>query len=145
MNEINILNNHSEHSINKKNLKIYCKDVLNYNGYNSYSISLIFVEQDELKEMKNKYFKKNVYTDVIAFNLNEDNEELDGELYLSLKTIENNATLYNDSLENEIKRVVAHGLLHLIGYEDNNIARKKEMTKIEDDCIKLFKHINLIC
>tara|TARA_B100001750_G_C15368131_1_gene525848 strand:- start:191 stop:628 length:438 start_codon:yes stop_codon:yes gene_type:complete len=145
MNEINILNNHSEHSINKKNLKIYCKDVLNYNGYNSYSISLIFVEQDELKEMKNKYFKKNVYTDVIAFNLNEDNEELDGELYLSLKTIENNATLYNDSLENEIKRVVAHGLLHLIGYEDNNIARKKEMTKIEDNCIKLFKHINLIC
>ena len=95
--------------------------------------------------MKNKYFKKNVYTDVIAFNLNEDNEELDGELYLSLKTIENNATLYNDSLENEIKRVVAHGLLHLIGYEDNNIARKKEMTKIEDNCIKLFKHINLIC
>ena len=145
MKEINILNNHSEHSINKKNLKIYCKDVLNYNGYNSYSISLIFVEQDELKEMKNKYFKKNVYTDVIAFNLNEDNEELDGELYLSLKTIENNATLYNDSLENEIKRVVAHGLLHLIGYEDNNIARKKEMTKIEDNCIKLFKHINLIC
>ena len=145
MNEINILNNHSEHSINKKNLKTYCKDVLDYNGYNSYSISLIFVEQDELKEMKNKYFKKNVYTDVIAFNLNEDNEELDGELYLSLKTIENNATLYNDSLENEIKRVVAHGLLHLIGYEDNNIARKKEMTKIEDNCIKLFKHINLIC
>ena len=145
MNEINILNNHSEHSINKKNLKTYCKDVLDYNGYKSYSISLIFVEQDELRKMKNKYFKKDVYTDVIAFNLNEDNEELDGELYLSLKTIENNATLYNDSLENEIKRVVAHGLLHLIGYEDNNIARKKEMTKIEDNCIKLFKHINLIC
>ena len=145
MNEINILNNHSEHPINKKNLKIYCKDVLNYNGYNSYSISLIFVGQDELREMKNKYFKKNVYTDVIAFNLNEDNEELDGELYLSFKTIKNNATLYNESLENEIKRVVAHGLLHLIGYEDNNSARKKEMTKIENNCIKLFKHINLIC
>ena len=145
MNEIHIVNNHSERFINKKNLKIYCKDVLNYNGYNSYSISLIFVGQDELKEMKNKYFKKNVYTDIIAFNLNEDNEELDGELYLSLKTIENNATLYNDSLENEIKRVVAHGLLHLIGYEDDNSARKKEMTKIEDNCIKLFKHITLIC
>ena len=144
MNEINILNNHSEHSINKKNLKIYCKDVLNYNGYNSYSISLIFVEQDELKEMKNKYFKKNVYTDVIAFNLNEDNEDLDGELYLSLKTIENNATLYNDSLENEIKRVVAHGLLHLIGYEDDTEDRKKTMTKNEDEFIELFKDIILI-
>ena len=145
MNEINILNNHSEHPINKKNLKIYCKDVLNYNGYNSYSISLIFVGQDELKEMKNKYFKKNVYTDIIAFNLNEDNEELDGELYLSLKTIENNATLYNDSLENEIKRVVAHGLLHLIGYEDDNDIRKKEMTKIENSCLELFQDITLTC
>ena len=95
--------------------------------------------------MKKEYFKKNVYTDVIAFNLNEDNEELDGELYLSFETIKNNAALYNQSLENEIKRVVAHGLLHLIGYEDNNSARKKEMTKIEDNCIKLFKHITLIC
>ena len=132
-------------SINKKNLKIYCKDVLNYNGYNSYSISLIFVEQDELKEMKNKYFKKNVYTDVIAFNLNENNEELDGELYLSFKTIENNATLYNDSLENEIKRVVAHGLLHLIGYKDDNDSSKKEMTKNENYCIELFKDIAIIC
>ena len=145
MNEINIPNSHSDHSINKKNLKTYCKDVLNYNGYNSYSISLIFVDQDELREMKNEYFKKNVYTDIIAFNLNDDNEELDGELYLSFETIKNNATLYNESSENEIKRVVAHGLLHLIGYKDDNGARKKEMTKIEDHCIKLFKHITLIC
>ena len=145
MNEINISNNHSEHPVNKKNLKIYCKDVLNYNEYDSYSISLIFVDQDKLREMKNEYFKKNVYTDIIAFNLNDDDEELDGELYLSFETIKNNATLYNESSENEIKRVVAHGLLHLIGYKDDNSARKKEMTKIEDNCIKLFKHITLIC
>ena len=57
MNEIHIVNNHSERFINKKNLKIYCKKVLNHKGYNSYSISLIFIHEEELKKIKNKYFK----------------------------------------------------------------------------------------
>ena len=145
MNEIDIVNHHSDCFINKKNLKIYCKEVLNYKGYNLYSISLIFLNKEELKKMKNKYFKQNLYTDVIAFNLNSEDEDLEGELYLSIKIIEDNAILYNVSLENEIKRVVAHGLLHLIGYEDDNNSRKEEMTKIENSCIELFKNITITC
>ena len=145
MNEINIINHHSKYSINKKNFKTYCKKVLNYKGYDSYLISLILINEEELRKMKNKYFKKNVYTDVIAFNLNNENENLEGELYISLKIIEDNAMLYDVSLENEIKRVVAHGLLHLIGYEDDNDIRKKEMTKIENSCLELFQDITLTC
>ena len=144
MNEINIINHHSKYSINKKNFKTYCKEVLNYKGYDCCLVSLIFINEEELRKMKNKYFKKNVYTDIIAFNLNNENEDLEGELYISFKTIEDNAILYNVSLENEIKRVVAHGLLHLIGYEDNNDIRKKEMTEIENNCIELFQDIILI-
>ena len=145
MNEINIFYNSPECPINKKNLKIYCKKVLNYKGYNSYSVSLIFLNEEELKKMKNKYFKENLYTDVIAFNLNSEDEDLEGELYLSIKIIKDNAILYNASLENEIKRVVAHGLLHLIGYEDDNNSRKEKMTKIENRCIQLFEDITVTC
>ena len=145
MNEINIFYNHSECPVNKKNLKNYCEGVLNYNKYDFYSVSLIFVTQKELKEMKNIYFKKNVYTDVIAFNLNDRDENLEGELYLSINTIEKNAKLYSTSLEQEIKRVVAHGLLHLIGYKDDTDYEKKKMTKTEDKFIELFKDIKLTC
>ena len=90
MNEIYIVNNHSERFINKKNLKIYCREVLNYKGYNLYSISLIFIHEEELKKIKNKYFKQNLYTDVIAFNLNSEDEDLEGELYLSIKNTQYN-------------------------------------------------------
>jgi len=146
MNEIDIIKNHSSESfINSKNLKIYCEEVLNYKGYESYSISLIFVNEEELKKMKNEYFQQDLYTDVIAFNLNDKNEDLDGELYLSIKIIQHNAKLYNVSLESEVKRVVAHGLLHLIGYKDDNDNSKKEMTKNENICIELFKDITLTC
>ena len=143
--EIDIAKNNSDNVINSKNLKTYCKEVLNYKGYKSYSVSLIFVNEEELKEMKNTYFQQNLYTDVIAFNLNNENEDLEGELYLSIEIIGHNAKLYNVSLDDEIKRVVAHGILHLIGYDDNNDSSKRQMTENEDSCIKLFKNISIVC
>ena len=142
--EIDIAKNNSDNVINSKNLKTYCKEVLNYKGYKSYSVSLVFVNEEELKEMKNTYFQQNLYTDVIAFNLNNENEDLEGELYLSIEIIGHNAKLYNVSLDDEIKRVVAHGILHLIGYDDDNDSSKRQMTKNEDSCIKLFKDISLV-
>ncbi len=143
--EIDIAKNNSDNVINSKNLKTYCKEVLNYKGYKSYSVSLIFVNEEELKEMKNTYFQQNLYTDVIAFNLNNENEDLEGELYLSIEIIGHNAKLYNVSLDDEIKRVVAHGILHLIGYDDDNDSSKRQMTENEDSCIKLFKNISIVC
>jgi len=143
--EIDIARNNSDNVINSKNLKTYCKEVLNYKGYKSYSVSLIFVNEEKLREMKNTYFQQNLYTDVIAFNLNNENEDLEGELYLSIEIIGHNAKLYNVSLDDEIKRVVAHGILHLIGYDDDNDSSKRQMTENEDSCIKLFKNISIVC
>ena len=146
MNEINISYNHNfEFPLVKKNLKDYCRKVLDHNNYKSSLISLIFIDQEELREMKKLYFKEDAYTDVIAFNFNNNEEDLEGELYLSLQMIENNASNYSVTLESEIKRVVAHGLLHLIGYRDDNDRDKAKMTKMEDICIQLFHYIKILC
>ncbi len=146
MNEINIIYNHTfQHSINKKNLKNYCKKVLKYNSYESYQVSLIFIDHDQLREMKKEYFKQDLYTDVIAFNLSSIEEDLEGEIYLSIHMIENNANDYSVSLENELKRVVAHGLLHLVGYKDERDQDKLKMTKMENTCMQLFNNIDIIC
>mgnify|MGYP001291311751 FL=1 len=145
MNEINIIYNHKfQHSINKKNLKNYCKKVLNYNNYESYQVSLIFTDHDQLREMKKEYFKQDLYTDVIAFNLNSIEEDLEGEIYLSIHMIESNANDYSVSLENELKRVVAHGLLHLVGYEDQRDQDKLKMIKMENTCMQLFNNLDII-
>ena len=146
MNDINIAYNHDfEYPVSKKNLKDYCKKVLNYNNHNSSLVSLIFIDQEELREMKKLYFKEDVYTDVIAFNLNKNEEDLEGELYLSIQIIENNANNYSVTLESELKRVVAHGLLHLIGYKEDSDRDKAKMTKMEDICIQLFYDIKILC
>lgn len=146
MNEINIIYNHTfQHSINKKNLKNYCKKVLKYNSYESYQVSLIFIDHDQLREMKKEYFKQDLYTDVIAFNLSSIEDDLEGEIYLSIHMIENNANDYSVSLENELKRVVAHGLLHLVGYKDERDQDKLKMTKMENTCMQLFNNIDIIC
>ena len=145
MNDINLFFNKPESSLIKKNLKLFCKEILNYKGYSNFLISLIFVNEEKLKEMKYEFFKQDLYTDVIAFNLNDKKEDLEGEVYLSFNTIEDNAKLYNTDLEIEVKRVIAHGLLHLMGYEDDNKNKKEEMTQLEDLFIKLFNHIELTC
>ena len=145
MNEINISCNHLKYPINKENLKLFCKKILNYRGYTLYLVSIIFVSQEKLKKMKKKYFKKDMYTDVIAFNLNEKNEDLEGELYISYNYVKHNAKCYKTNFEEEIRRVIAHGLLHLIGYEDSTIKLKKEMTKFEDFFINFLEDKKLLC
>ena len=60
MNEIKIFHNHSSQIINKKSLKDYVSKILHYKGYDIYSISLIFVDEEKLKDMKNQYFKQTV-------------------------------------------------------------------------------------
>ena len=145
MNDINLFFNEAEYPLIKKNLKLFCKEILHHKGYSDYLISLIFIHEEELKEMKHKFFKQDFYTDVIAFNLNNKEEDLDGEIYLSFNIIKDNAKSYNTDLENEMKRVVAHGMLHLMGYEDHTKSKEEEMTKLEDLFIKLFKDIQLTC
>ena len=86
-----------------------------------------------------------MFTDVIAFNLNDKNESIDGEIYLSLEVISENAEIYGVQFEQEIKRVVCHGILHLIGYDDDTIEKKNEMTLIENKSLKLFKDISILC
>ena len=145
MNEIKLFFDKSESSLIKKNLKLFCKEILHYKDYSSYMISLIFIGEEELKKLKRKFFKQDFYTDVIAFNLNSKEEDLDGEIYLSFNIIKDNTKLYSTDLENEMKRVVVHGILHLMGYEDDTKSEKEEMTKLENLFIKLFNDIQLTC
>ena len=144
MNEISIFYEHSSFPIIEKNLKSLCSKILDYKGYKEYSLSIIFIDDEKLKKMKKEYFNQDLYTDVIAFNLNERDEDLDGEIYISFDAIKINSDLYKTNINNELQRIVIHGTLHLIGYEDNTKEKKDEMTKIEDFFINHFAEFNLL-
>ena len=143
MNDINIFYEHSSIPLLEKNLKSLCSEVLKHQSYNNYDISFIFVSDETLKEMKKKYFNQDMYTDVIAFNLS-DGSQLEGEVYISFDAVKINSDLYDTDINNELQRIVIHGTLHLIGYEDNTKEKKEKMTMLEDFFIKNFNQFDLI-
>ena len=98
----------------------------------------IILEDDEyLRSLKKQYFNQNFYTDVIAFNLADPRCPIDGEIYISLPRIMDNAKKYNSNLNDEFKRIIIHGLLHLCGYNDKTVSDKKNMTNLEDQYINI--------
>ena len=144
MNDVVIFYDHPTPPIIENNLKSLCREVLISKGFEKYTLSIIFVDDEKLKQMKKKYFNQDLYTDVIAFDLSENKEELDGEIYISFDAIKINSDLYKTNINNELQRIVVHGTLHLMGYEDSTKEKKEEMTKMEDFFISNFEHFNLL-
>ena len=96
-------------------------------------ILLIFTTDNVLMELKKKYFNQEHFTDVIAFRLNDYNEnKVEGEIYISVPQVSNNAKQYNQAFNKELSRIIIHGSLHLLNYKDKTPQEKIMMTKKED-------------
>ena len=96
-------------------------------------ILLIFTTDNVLMELKKEYFNQEHFTDVIAFRLNDYNEDkVEGEIYISVPQVSNNAKQYNQAFNKELSRIIIHGSLHLLNYKDKTPQEKIMMTKKED-------------
>jgi rRNA maturation RNase YbeY len=96
-------------------------------------ILLIFTTDNVLMELKKEYFNQEHYTDVIAFRLNDYNEDkVEGEIYISVPQVRNNAKQYNQAFNKELSRIIIHGSLHLLNYKDKTPQEKINMTEKED-------------
>jgi len=100
-------------------------------------LNLIFCDDEFLSDMKKRFFGVSQWADVIAFRLNdEDKSNIEGEIYISLPRVIDNAATYNEPVKKELARVIIHGGLHLIGYDDieesdKTIMRGKELEFLE--------------
>ena len=109
-----------------------CKNILNDNNKDTATISIILSNDKKLLKLKKQYFQMDVLTDIITFNLEENGDPIEGEIYISLNRVSENAREFKQNIEIELKRVIIHGLLHLLGYDDQTPKDKKEMTRLED-------------
>jgi probable rRNA maturation factor len=96
------------------------------------NLTLIFCSDNYLLDINRQYLNRAYFTDVIAFDLERNSDGVFGEIYISIDRVRENATQYGFSFDQELSRVMAHGLLHLLGYRDSNKAKKLEMTTKED-------------
>ena len=131
------------------------------------NINIVFMDDNDIATINSKFLEHNYPTDVISFKLNDiaDEENLmhesfpsnmrentsdkkttleeqnytliEGEIYIGVNQAKHNSTFYGTKFYDEIKRVIIHGALHLIGFEDTNDVQKEEMTKWEDHFLSL--------
>jgi len=109
------------------------------NRYEISSLSYVFVDDEYLLELNQKTLNHDTYTDIITFDLSDQEGIIDGEIYISIDRVKENAKLFNVAFITEMIRVVAHGYLHLIGFKDKTLTQKEEMRKQEEYFIKQFE------
>ena len=113
-------------------LNSICNNILRDKNQITATISIILSNDDKLLQLKKHFFKKDMLTDVITFNLEENGDPIEGEIYISLNRVSENAMEYKQDPDRELKRVIIHGVLHLLDYDDQTSEGKKTMTRLED-------------
>ena len=119
-------------------LKRWIKTVVEQNGFKVGDINVILCDDPSILEINTQFLGHDYYTDIITFDYSEENV-LNGELYISIDTVKANAQEYGQEFPDELHRVVIHGFLHLIGFDDHQEDDIKEMRQAENDALALLK------
>ncbi|RYZ87796.1 MAG: rRNA maturation RNase YbeY [Proteobacteria bacterium] len=101
------------------------------------ALSYIFCDDEYLLQMNQEYLDHDTYTDVITFDYSEEEGIIEGDIFISIDRIKENAEQLKVSFTDELHRVMAHGLLHLLGYSDKTEEAQQEMRQKEDKCLSL--------
>ncbi len=105
------------------------------------SLEIVFVSGKFIYELNKDYLNHVNTTDIITFNYSEHRSKLSGEIYISVEDARENAKRFECSFELEILRLIIHGILHLLGYDDIDDEDKKIMKKLENELVNKYKYI----
>lgn len=108
----------------KERIRKWIENTIKKEGKKGGTINIILTSNSNIMYLNKKYLNRNYITDIITFNYNRENI-ISGDLFLNPSTIKRNAKKYKTKLKEEIKRVIIHGVLHLIGYDDKKEEEKK--------------------
>jgi rRNA maturation RNase YbeY len=101
------------------------------------NINIVFFNYEQLLVLNKQYLNHDSYTDIITFDFSE-SPILHGDICISIERVAENADRYNFNFEEELRRVMAHGILHLCGYKDKKNEEKQLMKQKEEEALLLF-------
>ena len=110
---------------------------VNAHGATIDALNYIFCTDDQLLELNNKHLGKDYYTDIITFEY-EPPPRISGDIFISEDRVRENADDFGVSFEEELRRVMIHGVLHLLGYKDKEAKEVKEMREKEAEMMAMF-------
>ncbi len=124
-------------------IKVWIRKVVSLHGFKTGDISYRFCSEEDILKSNIKFLGHNYFTDIITFDYSE-GEVLKGDILISPDTVRYNASLIHLPYEEELLRVIIHGVLHLCGINDHGRGEREIMEKEEDEALKLYKEIDEI-
>ncbi len=102
------------------------------------TINLKFCDDKEIRIYNKTYLSHDYETDILTFSYENEDKSLDSDIMISIDTVKRNSRKYRSGLENELMRVIIHGILHICGYKDDTIIQKVKMREKENYYLKKF-------
>ena len=118
-------------------LKQWITTIVENNKKEVGEISYIFCSDEQLLEINKEFLNHDYYTDIITFDYSEA-DVISGDLFISIERIKDNAKTLKTSYQEELHRVIIHGVLHLLGYKDKTEVESENMRKLEDECLLIL-------
>ena len=122
---------------NKTGVKRWIKATIETEGYTLKELNYIFCSDQYLLQINQQFLDHDTYTDIVTFDNSEKKGTIEGDIFISIDRIRENALKFNSGELNELHRVIIHGALHLLGYQDKMAHSKKIMTGKEDHYLDL--------
>ncbi len=121
----------------KRAMNAWIKQVAADHGRRIGEVGYMFVSDEKILEINNEYLGHDYYTDVITFDYDED-DVINGDIVISLDTVRSNAEMFHKSYEDELHRVIIHGILHLCGINDKGPGEREIMEANEDRALAML-------
>jgi probable rRNA maturation factor len=121
----------------RKDIRYWLSKVARKEKHSIIELNYIFCSDEHLLQINNDYLKHDYYTDIITFDNSEKKGSIEGDIFISIDRVRENAASQKSSIKDELHRVMVHGLLHLTGYKDKTAAEKETMRKKEDSSLSL--------
>ncbi len=118
-------------------IRLWLGNIIAAEDHHQGTINYIFCSKPYLLELNKSYLQHDYHTDVLTFDQSTEPNTISGDIYISIDQVSENATQYHQPFHQELKRVMLHGILHLLGYNDSNLEEQREMRKKEEAYLSL--------